>query len=240
MSDYRIPVIYDASHYRDKYVEGKDVGTWMINTLKGVLVSHGFQPADPKYFQDITDKQKDSDNKIFVGKIEGANWSGIHFLEISDSKPRELTVSINGQVVESVSNDELIEEFRSLLEKSYFIRSKHQFEKIEREEIISDENVSTKTANNSETSKGGCYIATAVYGSYDCPEVWTLRRFRDENLQQSATGRLFVKTYYALSPKVVKVFGETKWFNRFWQSRLDRLVARLKADGYKDTPYRDK
>ena len=151
-----------------------------------------------------------------------------------------MTVSINGQVVESVSNDELIEEFRSLLEKSYFIRSKHQFEKIEREEIRSDENVSSKTANNSETSKGGCYIATAVYGSYDCPEVWTLRRFRDENLQQSATGRLFVKTYYALSPKVVKVFGETKWFNRFWQSRLDRLVARLKADGYKDTPYLDK
>lgn len=25
-----------------------------------------------------------------------------------------------------------------------------------------------------------CYIATSVYGSYDCPEVWTLRRFRDK------------------------------------------------------------
>src|SRR5699024_12626084 len=24
-------------------------------------------------------------------------------------------------------------------------------------------------------SSGGCYVATAVYGSYDCPEVWTLR-----------------------------------------------------------------
>ena len=31
-------------------------------------------------------------------------------------------------------------------------------------------------SNNS--SSGGCYIATCVYGSYDCPEVWTLRRFR--------------------------------------------------------------
>ena len=28
-------------------------------------------------------------------------------------------------------------------------------------------------------SNGACYVATAVYGSYDCPEVWTLRRFRD-------------------------------------------------------------
>ena len=25
----------------------------------------------------------------------------------------------------------------------------------------------------------GCYVATCVYGSYDCPEVWVLRRFRD-------------------------------------------------------------
>ena len=31
-------------------------------------------------------------------------------------------------------------------------------------------------------AKAGCYVATSVYGSYDCPEVWTLRRFRDEVL----------------------------------------------------------
>lgn len=24
-------------------------------------------------------------------------------------------------------------------------------------------------------NSGGCYVATCVYGSYDCPEVWTLR-----------------------------------------------------------------
>lgn len=28
-------------------------------------------------------------------------------------------------------------------------------------------------------TRKGCYVATCVYGSYDCPEVWTLRRFRD-------------------------------------------------------------
>ena len=37
---------------------------------------------------------------------------------------------------------------------------------------------STPPAGNS----GGCYVATAVYGSYDCPEVWTLRRYRDYTL----------------------------------------------------------
>ena len=31
----------------------------------------------------------------------------------------------------------------------------------------------------------GCYVATCVYGSYDCPQVWTLRRFRDNTLAET-------------------------------------------------------
>ena len=87
--------------------------------------------------------------------------------------------------------------------------------------------------------KSGCYIATAVYGSYDCPEVWTLRRFRDNNLKKSFFGRLFVKTYYAISPTIVKWFGKTELFNRFWKARLDRMVKRLNDKGYENTPYED-
>lgn len=33
--------------------------------------------------------------------------------------------------------------------------------------------ISKGTSSNKDSE--GCYIATAVYGSYDCPEVWTLR-----------------------------------------------------------------
>ncbi|BCN30374.1 hypothetical protein bsdtb5_16690 [Anaeromicropila herbilytica] len=36
--------------------------------------------------------------------------------------------------------------------------------------------------------KGKCYIVTAVYGSYDYPQVWTLRRFRDFYLAKSWYG----------------------------------------------------
>lgn len=39
--------------------------------------------------------------------------------------------------------------------------------------------------------KGGCYIATFVYGSYDCSQVWTLRRFRDNTLDETWYGRFF-------------------------------------------------
>jgi len=92
----------------------------------------------------------------------------------------------------------------------------------------------------SEEKKGGCYIATAVYGSYDCPQVWTLRRFRDDTLAETWYGRAFIKTYYAISPTLVKWFGETKWFKGIWKSILDRMVSSLIAEGVKNTPYNDR
>jgi hypothetical protein len=90
------------------------------------------------------------------------------------------------------------------------------------------------------SSSGGCYIATCVYGSYDCPYVWTLRRWRDDVLQTNWLGRIFVRVYYAVSPKLVKWFGESKWFKSFWKKTLDRFVARLNQRGVEDTEYFDK
>ncbi|MBR6864915.1 MAG: TFIIB-type zinc finger domain-containing protein [Bacteroidales bacterium] len=86
---------------------------------------------------------------------------------------------------------------------------------------------------------GGCYIATAVYGSYDCPEVWTLRRFRDDSLQSTWYGRAFIKAYYAISPQLVKWFGDTKWFKNLWKRHLDRMVNSLKEKGFSSMPYID-
>lgn len=86
----------------------------------------------------------------------------------------------------------------------------------------------------------GCYIATAVYGSYDCPQVWTLRRFRDNVLAESRYGRAFIRCYYAISPHLVRWFGKTRWFRTFWKRRLDRMVRRLNEAGTEDTPYQDR
>jgi hypothetical protein len=88
-------------------------------------------------------------------------------------------------------------------------------------------------------SSGGCYVATAVYGSYDCPQVWTLRRYRDNTLNNTWYGRMFIHLYYAVSPTLVKWFGNTNWFKRMWHNKLDKLVAKLQANGVKDTPYKD-
>lgn len=87
---------------------------------------------------------------------------------------------------------------------------------------------------------GGCYVATCVYGSYDCPEVWTLRRYRDNTLGSTWYGRAFIRTYYAISPTLVKWFGDTKWFKKMWKGKLDRMVSKLQKEGVESTPYEDK
>lgn len=100
----------------------------------------------------------------------------------------------------------------------------------------SKKEVETQTTN----PNGGCYVATAVYGSYDCPQVWTLRRYRDYTLAETWYGRAFIRTYYAISPTLVKWFGHTSWFKKMWQGRLDKMVADLQEKGFESTPYEDK
>ncbi|MBR2506326.1 MAG: TFIIB-type zinc finger domain-containing protein [Bacilli bacterium] len=89
-------------------------------------------------------------------------------------------------------------------------------------------------------SSDGCYVATCVYGSYDCPQVWTLRRFRDNTLAETMLGRAFIRTYYAISPTLVKWVGDTSWFKKMWKGTLDRMVSKLQSNGVEDTPYQDR
>lgn len=90
------------------------------------------------------------------------------------------------------------------------------------------------------SSAGACYIATAVYGSYDCPEVWTLRRFRDSTLAETWYGRAFIKIYYTISPTLVRWFGKYRWFKQLAIIPLNRLIKYLHNKGIEDFPYNDR
>ena len=106
--------------------------------------------------------------------------------------------------------------------------------------VTSSSSFETEGATKTNSSKKkGCYVATCVYGSYDCPEVWVLRRFRDTMLMNHLFGRAFVKSYYWLSPILVRWFGKYAWF--VWGSKkvLNRLVVALLAKGFSNTPYFD-
>ena len=95
-----------------------------------------------------------------------------------------------------------------------------------------------RSLHNSDSS-GACYIATCVYGSYDCPQVWALRRFRDRTLAGTWYGRAFIKAYYAASPGIVRRFGSSERFRNTFRGFLDWAVSILQNRGFESSPYTD-
>ncbi|GHV32937.1 hypothetical protein FACS18949_05550 [Clostridia bacterium] len=77
-------------------------------------------------------------------------------------------------------------------------------------------------------STGKCYVATAVYGDYDAPEVRVLRGFRDNTLKRGVFGRLFIRVYYALSPPLAKKLRPDTRAGRAIRRLLDKFVGYLK------------
>jgi hypothetical protein len=55
---------------------------------------------------------------------------------------------------------------------------------------------------------GGCFIATASYGSMVAPEVVAFRQFRDKVLLRSNLGRTFVAFYYLTSPPLALLLSK--------------------------------
>lgn len=90
-------------------------------------------------------------------------------------------------------------------------------------------NISTSSNSNSSTQKRseGCYIATMAYGDYNHPKVMVLRRYRDNILAKSTYGRAFIKTYYWLSPKLVKILSNHKRINSIIRCLLDKIAEKL-------------
>jgi len=74
---------------------------------------------------------------------------------------------------------------------------------------------------------GGCYIATAVYGSYNSPEVRVLRKFRDAYLEKRFLGRKFIILYYKYSPNMANELKNKKKLNSLVRKILDIIIKIL-------------
>lgn len=98
--------------------------------------------------------------------------------------------------------------------------------------IITDKEISDINNILKTFDDGGCYIATSVYGSYDCPEVCVLRQFRDNVLADNLLGQTFIRIYYIISPTLIKLFGNTLWFRLFWKRFLDRAIKRINSKNF--------
>lgn len=86
---------------------------------------------------------------------------------------------------------------------------------------------SHQTHNTGSSSNGGCYIATMAYGSYSHPKVMVLRWYRDNVLQKDFLGRLFIRVYYYISPKLVVVLKGHEAINKVIRNILDKQVQRI-------------
>jgi hypothetical protein len=64
------------------------------------------------------------------------------------------------------------------------------------------------TVSTIDNEEGGCFIATAAYGSYLDPHVQILREFRDEFLIPNSLGREIVHLYYQFAPCMANSIGK--------------------------------
>ena len=74
----------------------------------------------------------------------------------------------------------------------------------------------------------GCYIATMAYGSYEHTQVLELRKFRDEILKKTIAGRLFIKMYYSISPKLVEILKNRITINKIIRKGLNLFIKILR------------
>jgi hypothetical protein len=77
------------------------------------------------------------------------------------------------------------------------------------------------------TEDGGCFIATAAYGTSTAEELNTLRAFRDEVLLESAVGSQLVEWYYQTSPPVADFISEHEGLRTLVRELLVDPVAWL-------------
>ena len=77
-------------------------------------------------------------------------------------------------------------------------------------------------------SQSGCFVATAVYGSYEHPSVMILRNFRDTRLATNVAGRLLISAYYRHGPRLAHAISPHPFTKKCIKALLDHFVAVLR------------
>lgn len=164
------------------------------------------------------------------------NWSKVEEMKRSclawDKVIEVISEAIPSQNIEKikrVSNSTKLNEYKALVN---FLMNKISYTYKTRIAYINywetPKTTSSSTSSSSFSSGGGCYIATMAYGSYEHPQVLELRKFRDEFLAKTIAGRMFIKTYYLISPKLVELLKNRKKTNTLIRTVLNQFIKIIK------------
>jgi polyhydroxybutyrate depolymerase len=98
--------------------------------------------------------------------------------------------------------------------------------------ITMEDDYSIKANFIEETPSGGCFIATAAYGTPTAKQLDVLRAFRDEVLLKSTVGSRLVDLYYKVSPPIADFISEHNFVRTLVRELLvDPIVWVLEATG---------
>ena len=75
-----------------------------------------------------------------------------------------------------------------------------------------------------ETSSGGCFIATAAYGTPMADEIQVLRNFRDHSLKRTSLGQKFIALYYQTSPPIAHKIATSQMQRKIVRGLLNPIV----------------
>ncbi|HEA29695.1 MAG TPA: hypothetical protein ENH91_06830 [Leeuwenhoekiella sp.] len=142
-------------------------------------------------------------------------------------------ISINNvEAIQRCSNQSKISEYKNLVDFLFGKLGPIQINQVKHlcywKDVRAAQAISTAkkvgSTMSSAADKGGCYIATMVYGDYDHPQVLELRKFRDEFLNKTIIGRSFIKFYYRYSPKLVEKLENKQATNLIIRKGLDQFI----------------
>lgn len=129
-----------------------------------------------------------------------------------------------GRILFFPSKDLLIgKNFAEVCDKFYEEISKIEMDVKSRQNLDKSKNHYLAIKKNAEPHSA-CYIATMTYGDYNHPNVVFLRQYRDERLLTNPFGKLFVKAYYFISPKIVNLFKGNEFVIKLSRACLDFLI----------------
>ncbi|MBU1014206.1 MAG: hypothetical protein KKG99_14505 [Bacteroidetes bacterium] len=168
-------------------------------------------------------------SKLFPGKIK--------VKQMEEPVPKEeimIDFDCDFEAEYQIDNQAVIEKIKEIAKRGYddhviVIANKQElkYELYSHSGSNYSKSSATSTYSKSSGNSGGCFIATAVYGTPYANEVIILKEFRDNWLLNFRFGKIFIKFYYLISPPIANKISKSKLLKTFTKITLIIPVIKI-------------